>query len=194
MNTQWIRWTADALPSVLLLAAVMTAGGCTKEEKHEAGAGPQAAADQGQTPYYYGLIEEYQNVLAQDPHNLAAITALGNAFYDAGEWRQAIEYYQRALRLAPHDAGIITDMGTCYRNMGLPERAIREYERALRIQPSYQNALLHMGIVYGHDLKEHAKAIMYWEQLLHVAPKHPEAERLRASIAQFKHAQGKGAR
>jgi len=189
-----MRRALPALLPAVLLAAVMATGGCRNTEKQEAGAGPRPAADQNQTPYYYGLIEEYQRVLAQDPHNLAAITALGNAFYDAGEWRQAIVYYERSLRLDPHNASVITDVGTCYRNLGFPERAIKEYERALKIQPSHQNALLNLGIVYGYDLKNHAKAIAYWEQLLHVAPKHPEAERLQASIAQFKKAMKKEAR
>ena len=110
----------------------------------------------------------------------------------AGEWRQAIVYYERALRLDPHNASVITDMGTCYRNLAMPERAIREYERALRIQPTHQNALLNLGIVYGYDMKDYAKAISYWEQLLHVAPKHREAEHLQASMAQFRKALRKG--
>ena len=186
-----MRRTISALLLTVLLA-VMAAGGCNNTGKQDTGAGPQPAAEKEQTPYYYGLIEEYQHVLAQDPHNLAAITALGNAFYDAGEWRQAIVYYERSLQLDPHDASVIVDMGTCYRNLGFPDRAIKEYQRALGIQPAHQNALLNLGIVYGYDLKNYAKAITYWEQLLHVAPKHREAERLQASIAQFKKAMKKG--
>lgn len=175
----------------LLLALTIT-GGCRNQEKNAAGPGhpasEQVTAEKSRTPYYYGLIEEYQGVLAGDPHNLAAIIALGNAYYDAGQWKQAIRYYEQALLLDPANADVITDMGTCYRNMGVPDRAIAEYERALKHEPMHQNALFNLGIVYGHDRKDYATAVRYWERLLHVAPNYPRADYLQATIAQFKKA------
>jgi tetratricopeptide (TPR) repeat protein len=178
---------ALALPACLLLF-LLAAGGCTKNEQKSAGPADRSAAEKGQTPYYYGLIEEYRNILAGDPHNLAALIALGNAYYDAGQWKLAVQYYEQALLLNPHVADVVTDMGTCYRNLGMPDRAIAQYENALKIEPTHQNALLNLGIVYGYDRKEYAKAIAYWEQLLHVSPKHPKAEYLQATMAQFRKA------
>jgi tetratricopeptide (TPR) repeat protein len=172
--------------------ALTVTGGCRKQEKDAAGPGQhaseRAAAEQSRTPYYYGLIEEYQSVLAGDPHNLAAIIALGNAYYDAGQWKQAVRHYEQALMLDPANADVITDMGTCYRNLGSPDRAIAEYERALKRDPMHQNTLFNLGVVHGYDRKEYATAIRYWEQLLHVSPKHPRADYLQANIAQFKKA------
>ena len=148
----------------------------------------QKGAASTTTPYFYGLIEEYRGILAEDPHNLAAIIALGNAYFDAGQWKQAIKHYEQALLLDPANTDVITDMGTCYRNLGAPDRAIVEYERALKREPMHQNALFNLGIVYGFDKKDYAKAIRYWEQLLHVSPKHPRAGFVLATIAQFKKA------
>jgi cytochrome c-type biogenesis protein CcmH/NrfG len=56
------------------------------------------------------------------------------------------------------------------------------------MEASHQNALFNMGVVYGFDKKDYARAVKYWEQLLHVAPKHPKAEFLQANIAQFRKA------
>ena len=184
------------MPKTVILAGVLLAltitGGCRDRQKDAAGpdhhASEQAAAEQNKTPYFYGLIEEYRNVLAEDPHNLAAIIALGNAYFDAGQWKQAIHYNEQALLLDPANADVITDTGTCYRNLGMPDRAIAEYERALRSEPTHQNALFNLGIVYGYDRKNYAMAIRYWERLLHVSPKHPRADYLQANIAQFKKA------
>jgi len=175
-----------------VLLALTVVDGCRDQQKNAAGSGHQAAeqmtADKNKTPYFYGLIEEYQNVLAEDPHNLAAIIALGNAYFDAGQWKQAIGSYEQALLLNPANADVITDMGTCYRNLNMPDRAIAEYERALKREPMHQNALFNLGIVYGFDRKDYATAIRYWEQLLHVAPKHRRADYLLANMAQFKKA------
>jgi len=173
-----------------LLLAMMLTVGCRKQEKNAAGpdhqASEQTSTEKGKMPYFKGIIDEYQSILEGDPHNLAAIIALGNAYYDAGQWTQAIRHYEQALLLDHNNADVITDMGPCYRNLGMPGRAITEYERAIKIEPTHQNALFNLGIVYGYDRKDYAAAIRYWERLLHVAPKHPRADYLVATIAQFK--------
>jgi len=176
-----------AIVAWVLLALTIT-GGCKEQGKDANAPVSKAAADKNKSPNYYGLIEEYQGILAGDPHNLAAIIALGNAYFDAGEWKQAIRHYEQALELDPANANVITDMGTCYRNMGMPDRAIAEYERALKSEPAHQNALFNLGVVYGYDRKDYAAAIRYWEQLLHVSPKHPQADYLQATMAQFRKA------
>ena len=171
-----------------VLLCVLAAGGCKKNEQQASSPPERSSAAKGQSPYYYGLIEEYQNVLAGDPHNLAALVALGNAYYDAGQWKLAVQYYEQALRLNPHLPDVVTDMGTCYRNLGMPDRAITQYEKALTMEPANLNALFNLGIVYGFDRKEYARAITYWEELLHVSPKHPKAEYLQGTMAQFRKA------
>jgi tetratricopeptide (TPR) repeat protein len=190
------------MPKMIILAGVIlaltTMGGCRKQEKDTAaGPGHQASerlpiTEKNKKPDFNGLIEEYKSILAGDPNNFAATIALGNAYFDAGEWKQAIENYEQALLLDPSNTDVITDvitdMGTCYRNLGMPGRAIAEYERALKIEPTHQNALFNLGIVYGYDRKDYATAIRYWEKLLHISPKHPRADYLLATIAQFKKA------
>jgi tetratricopeptide (TPR) repeat protein len=167
-------------------------GGCRKDDRSSSGPerapapSAQASAEKGQEPYYHGLIEEYRHVLEEDPNNLASIIALGNALYDAGQWREAIQYYDQALRLNPHLADVITDMGTCFRNLGMHGKAIALYHQALTIEPVHQGALYNMGIVYGFDRKEYARAIHYWQQLLQIAPNHPKAGYLHATMAQFR--------
>jgi tetratricopeptide (TPR) repeat protein len=171
-----------------LLLPLLVAEGCSKNGQKAAKQVNRAAAEKDQVPYYDGLIEEYLGVLARDPHNLAALIALGNAYYSSGKWRLAIRYYEQALQLDPHQADVITDMGTCFRKLGMPDRAITLYEQTLALEPTHQTALFNLGVVYGYDRKDYAKAIRYWEQLLHVSPKHPQAEHLQATMAQFKKA------
>ncbi len=177
------------LVAALLGAALLS--GCQGSDVPKTADSGQApletvTSDHGLTPYYYGLIEEYRSVLAQDPHNLAANIALGNALYDAGQWREAITYYDQALRLNPHNADVVTDKGTCYRNMGMTEAAVQEYQQALKIDPTHQNALYNLGVLYSHDKKDLAKAIGYWQKLLDIAPKHPQADYINASLANFR--------
>jgi tetratricopeptide (TPR) repeat protein len=137
-------------------------------------------------PYYYGLIEEYQTILAEDPNNLAAVIALGNAYFDSDQWREAVRMYERAVELDPRNADVITDLGTSYRNLGKPERALAEYRRALSLEPGHMNARFNLGVVYAYDLRDYARAIRLWEDMLRLAPNYPEANVLRARIAALK--------
>ena len=139
-----------------------------------------------QTPYYYGLIEEYRNDLAEDPHNRAATIALANAYYDSGDWKAAAENYERALRLDPHDPDILTDLGTSYRNLGQADRAIAAYLKALRYDPNHVNTLYNLGIVYAYDKKDYNHAIRHWEMLLKIEPNFHHAATVRESVESLK--------
>jgi tetratricopeptide (TPR) repeat protein len=162
--------------------------GCTSadEKKNQSAKGRDTRQETSQQPYYYGLIEEYRTILAEDPHNRAATIALGNAFYDTGNWKEAIAYYERALRLEPHDPDILTDLGTCYRNIGIPDRAIEQYRRALQYNPGHLNARYNLGVVYAYDKKDQASAIREWEELLRVAPGFHHADVMRQAIKSFR--------
>jgi tetratricopeptide (TPR) repeat protein len=70
------------------------------------------------SPYYSGLIEEYRTILAGDPNNLTAITALGNAYFENGQWKETITMYERALIVDPRNVDVRTDPGNAYRNIG----------------------------------------------------------------------------
>jgi len=195
MSTE--RTITFASASALLLGLALL-GGCKGGDAPRTTVAARQPRDtvtsaSGSAPFYEGLIQEYRTVLAGDPNNLAANIAMGNALYDAGKWKEAITYYDQALRLNPHNADVVTDMGTCYRNLGMADAAVREYTRALRIDPAHQNALYNLGIVYSEDKKDPARAIPYWERLLEIAPKHPQAQHLRSSLENLRRTLKRGA-
>lgn len=164
--------------------------GCSKTNERNSPAIPVATEHAGnagrlQSPDYYGLIEEYRAILKDDPNNLAAIIALGNAYFDSDQWKRAIMMYEHALRIDPRNADVRTDMGTAYRNIGMPDQALAEYLIALKHEPAHLNARYNMGIVYAHDKKNYAAATHIWEELLRLAPNHPYADSMRRCIATY---------
>jgi tetratricopeptide (TPR) repeat protein len=147
-----------------------------------------------QSPYYSGLIEEYRTILVEDPNNLAAITALGNAYFDNGQWKEAITTYERALLISPGDADVRTDLGTAYRNTGMTDRALAEYRTALKYDPGHLNARYNTGVVYATNKKNYKEAIRIWEDLLKIAPNYPQAEQMKSMILTFNKALKKDVR
>ncbi len=134
-------------------------------------------------PYYPGLIGEYRLLVAEDPHNYAALVALGNAYFDNRNWKRAIDVYQSALAIVPRDADVRSAMGTAYRNLGMIDRALAEFRLALKYEPGNLDARYYMGIVYTYDKKEYRSAVRMWQEILKLAPNHPDAERIRSTIA-----------
>ena len=147
---------------------------------------------QSLNPDYAGLIEEYRTMLKKDPHNLAVIIALGNAYYESHSWSNAIRLYERALTIDPRNADVHTDMGTAYRNMGKPDRALAEYNLALHNDPEHVDARYNMGVIYAFDMKHYDVAIHLWEELLQLAPNYPHADDMRTFIITFRKALQKG--
>jgi cytochrome c-type biogenesis protein CcmH/NrfG len=186
----------------IVIAAVLCfslLAGCGKADVKKAPTVPVASeqneqSEQSRPPHYAGLIAEYRAVLTEEPDNLVALTALGNAYYDSGEWKKAIVQYEHALRIDSRNADVRTDCGTAYRNLGFINRAMDEYRLALQYDPAHVNARYNMGIVYAYDRKDLKEAIRVWEELLRLAPNHPQADSIRSSIATFKEQVKKEAR
>jgi len=185
------------------IAAFIFLGGCSKANEGSKRPVPPVAPvvqemthphpPDDQSPYYYGLIAEYESLLAEDPDNLATNIALANAYYDSGQWREAILYYGRALQIDPRNPDIRTDMATSYRNLGMSEVALDQYRKALEYDPGHLNARYNIGVIYAHDRRDYAAAIHIWDDLLRIAPHHPRADYMRTSIAAFKRMATKGA-
>lgn len=145
----------------------------------------QTTAEQ-QTPYYYGLIEEYKNNLAEDPNNLAGLIGLAHAYAGGNQWNKAITLYEHALRIDPHNADLHADLGIACRNAGQIDRALGEFRKAIDSDPMHQNARFHLGIVYAYDKKNYRSAIRVWDELLHISPHHVEAEYMKHCIVKFR--------
>lgn len=183
--------------TLLAAALFLVLPGC-KDARTGPGGNIPAAVEHGQRletsphPYYYGLIEEYRTTLASDPENLAAVIGLGHAYSDSGAWREAIEQYEHALRIDPSNADVHTDLGIAFRTLGMINRALAEYRKALEYEPGHLNARYNLGIIYGFELRNYPLAIHIWEEVLKLAPNHPNAEQMRTSIAGFKKMMRKG--
>ncbi len=176
---------------IIAAACLLFFSGCRKPQEKNIQNIPPAVdhdskSETAQQPYYYGLIEEYRTILAEDPNNTAAVIGLGNAYFDSGAWRDAIQQYEIALKRDARNADVRTDLGTAYRNLGMTNRALDEYRLTLQYEPGHLNARYNMGIIYAYDFRDYAVAVHVWEALLRLAPNYPQAAHMRTCIMTFK--------
>jgi tetratricopeptide (TPR) repeat protein len=122
--------------------------------------------------------------LESDPKNSALLYQIGNLYYDAQQYPEAVKYYENSLKIDPKATDVRTDMATAYHLMGQPDRAIQEYDAVLKIDGKHANALFNEGMVKWQDKMDLDGAIALWKRLLEVHPDYAQRDRVEKLIAQ----------
>ena len=131
-------------------------------------------------------IDTLQSILKDDPKYLNVLIQLGNLYFDAEQFNQAIEAYSTALEIDPKNADVRTDLGIMYRKKGDYDRAIAEFKRAAEMAPKHVNSRYNLGIVLLHDKGDIKGAIKAWEDFLRVEPTGPRADNIRNQMDKMK--------
>jgi len=144
----------------------------------------QAAAPQAQAPRPLDEAEaqRLQAVAQQNPADAKTRVALGNLYFDAERYSEAIAWYQQALKIDPNDADASTDLGVCYYYSNDPDRALQQFEASLRANPKHTKTLLNQGIVKAFGKQDLKGAAAAWGKLIEIAPTSPEAETARKAL------------
>ena len=148
----------------------------------------QAAMPQAQAPRELDQAEaqRLQAVAEKNPTDARTRVDLGNVYFDAGRFPEAIAWYQQALKINPNDADVSTDLGVCYYSVNEPDRALQQFESSLKLNPNHTKTLLNQGIVKAFGKQDLRGAVAAWEKLVQVAPTSPEAETARQALQGLK--------
>jgi cytochrome c-type biogenesis protein CcmH/NrfG len=147
---------------------------------------PPAASNQAPLASFNSAIGPVEAALKADPNNTKLLIELGNLYYDHHVYSTATAYYQRALQVNPRDVNARTDLGTAYAYSGLPKQAVAEYQKALAIDPRHFRTLFNLGVVYETGIKDPARAIATWQELLKLYPRDPNRNRVESLIQSAK--------
>jgi tetratricopeptide (TPR) repeat protein len=135
-------------------------------------------------------VQALQTVVDKDPKNAAARTQLGNVYYDAGRYPDAIKWYAESLALNPKDVDVSTDLGVSYYYNNEPDRAIGQLEHSLQLNPSHAKALLNLGVVKTFGKQDLKGATDVWKKLVEVAPQSPEGQQAKQALDSLSSAHG----
>lgn len=122
--------------------------------------------------------------LKTDPNNADLLYKVGNLYYDAQQYPEAVRYYENSLKMNPKATDVRTDLGTAYHLMGQPDQAIKEYDEVLKIDGKHPNALFNEGMVKWQDKMDVNGAMAAWQRLLDTNPDYPQRDRVQQLIAQ----------
>ena len=122
------------------------------------------------------------------PEDVQVRVDLGNLYFDARRFEDAIPWFEAALALNPEEVDVSTDLGVAYYYLGDADRALAQFARSLEVDPGHAKTILNVGIVRAFGKQDLEGAIEAWEEVQRVVPGSPEAfaaadalERIRAA-------------
>lgn len=142
-------------------------------------------------------VRALEAAAAERPRDAAVRAELGNLYFDAERYQDAIRWYKESLSIDPKNVNVSTDLGVSYYYTSEADRAIQQFERSLAVDPKHTKTLLNMGIVRAFGKQDLAGAARAWEQVIAAAPDSPEGRAARQALDSMKAAHpdvGGGAR
>jgi tetratricopeptide (TPR) repeat protein len=136
----------------------------------------RAALDEGQ-------VSALKGIAGEDPANVQSRIQLGNLYFDAERYQEAIRWYDEAFKLDPKDVNVSTDLGVCYYYTDQADRAVRQLEDSLRIDPRHTKTLLNLGIVKSFGKQDLAGAAAAWEAVIKIDPNSQEGQAAQRALS-----------
>jgi tetratricopeptide (TPR) repeat protein len=152
---------------------------------------PQAAentaAPAGASQTRAAMLDETQvnalkSVADREPSNAKPRVDLGNMYFDAERYPDAIKWYGDAMKLQPNDVNISTDLGVSYYYTNQPDKALAQFEHSLKIDPKHAKTLLNVGIVRAFGKQDLDGASKAWQEVIKLAPESPEAQAAKRAL------------
>jgi len=159
----------------------------SQQGRPPAAANPQAApstAGQAQTaaPFDQSRASALKAAIEKDRNNVEARVDLGNLYFDAERFPEAIAEYEAALTVDPKHVNASTDLGIAYYYMNQPDRALAQFDRSLAIDARHTKTLLNIGIVRAFGKQDLQGAAAAWQKVIEIAPSSQEAAMARQAL------------
>ena len=146
----------------------------------------QPASGSGAAPRAAVLDETQVNALKtvaeKETANPTPRVQLGNLYFDAERYEDAIKWYGDALKLAPNDVNVSTDLGVSFYYSNQPDKALTQFDRSLKLDPKHAKTLLNVGIVKAFGKQDLEGAEAAWRQVVAIAPDAPEGQAAKRAL------------
>lgn len=120
--------------------------------------------------------------VASEPRNAGLRTELGNVYFDADRFDEAIRWYEEALAIDPRNPDVSTDLGIAFYYTNQADRALAQFQHSLSVDPVHTKTLLNQGIVLAFAKQDLDGAARAWERVMALAPTSPEGEAAKRAL------------
>jgi cytochrome c-type biogenesis protein CcmH/NrfG len=142
-----------------------------------------AAASPRQAPALdEARVQSLQAAIQKAPNDPANYAQLGNVYFDAERWPDAIRSYEQSLKLKPDNPDVSTDLGVSYYYTNRADEALAQFEKSLKVDPNHTKTLLNKGIVLAFGKEDLNAAAEQWKRVVDLAPDSPEGRAARTAL------------
>jgi len=163
-------------------AAMRPAGAVPAQQTATQTAPASAAPTTRATVLNENEVSALKSVADREKTNARPRVQLGNLYFDAEKYDDAIKWYGEALALQPKDVNVSTDLGVCYYYTNQPDKALEQFDASLKLDPNHAKTLLNVGIVRAFGKQDLDGATKAWQQVMKVAPDSPEGQAAKRAL------------
>jgi tetratricopeptide (TPR) repeat protein len=127
-------------------------------------------------------VNALKSVAEREPSNAKPRVELGNLYFDAERYSDAIKWYGEAVKLQPNDVNTSTDLGVSYYYTNQPDKALAQFDQSLKIDPKHAKTLLNIGIVRAFGKQDLDGASKAWQEVIKLAPDSPEGQAAKRAL------------
>jgi tetratricopeptide (TPR) repeat protein len=127
-------------------------------------------------------VTALKSVAEREASSAAPRVQLGNLYFDAERYDDAIKWYEEAVKLLPNDVNVSTDLGVSYYYSNQPDKALQQFDHSLKLDPKHAKTLLNVGIVKAFGKQDLDGASQAWQQVIALAPDGPEAQAAKRAL------------
>jgi tetratricopeptide (TPR) repeat protein len=127
-------------------------------------------------------VKALQTVAERETSNATPRVQLGNLYFDAERYPEAIKWYGEAMKIAPNDVNVSTDLGVSYYYSNQPDRALEQFTHSLKLDSKHAKTLLNVGIVKAFGKQDLDGAAKAWQEVLQIAPDSPEGQAAKRAL------------
>lgn len=137
---------------------------------------------QGPPKFDENRAQAMRTAAEQSPADPKPRIDLGNLYFDAERYSDAIIWYEDALKLNPRDPDVSTDLGVAFYYTNQPDKAVAQFQRSLAVDPKHTKTLLNLGIVKAFGKQDLSGAAEAWRQVVELAPNSPEGQAAKKAL------------
>jgi cytochrome c-type biogenesis protein CcmH/NrfG len=137
-------------------------------------------------------VQGLMTIIKSDPKNAGAHVQLGNAYFDAERYPDAIKWYEEGLKLDPKNVDASTDLAVSYYYSSRTDEALKQLDYSLKLDPAHAKTLLNQGIILAFGKRDLKGATAAWEKVVQLAPNSPEAQAAKQGLQGIAAATGRG--
>jgi tetratricopeptide (TPR) repeat protein len=138
-------------------------------------------------------VNALKAVAQRESSNATPRVQLGNLYFDAERYDEAIKWYGEAAKLSPTDVNVSTDLGVSYYYSNQPDRALEQFDRSLKLDPKHAKTLLNVGIVKAFGKQDLDGATQAWKAVIALTPDSPEGQAAKRALDSLQSAHPGGA-